>query len=117
MIDQKKETVMPDQISEDVKITETLSPMGSPIIYIESSKFKVTFVISKESKNTSFFVVSTTSGKKPPINGFFTSIRDAKKEVLKYIKNSTPSKAVERDRKYKQRERDRGTGLSEELTS
>lgn len=81
----------------DVKIEE-----HELVTIITSPKFKIPFTIQKAPGGNMFFEVIAGSVKAKQINGFFTSAEEAKREVLKYIRQSPDTKAVRRDKNWKE---------------
>lgn len=76
----------------DVEIIE----LDDGLFEIKSPKYKNSFKIVK-APGTMFFEVNTGSVRAKMINGLFTSAEEAKREVLKYIRQAPKSKAKKRD--------------------
>lgn len=94
---------MADLTSEELEVEEFIDEMGSTKIVIKSTKFKSPFIVEKVRDGNSFFEVITKGKTASPIQGFFTSADTAKREVLKYIRSSKPSRSVRRDTYYEER--------------
>jgi len=86
---------------EEVNISERLSEDNRVILTITSEKFKTKFIVSKRNDGFALFKVATEEGVLPKaLSGSYTKLGLAKEDVLKYIKNSKPTKSVVRDKKY-----------------
>lgn len=107
-----------DPITEEVKVVyHSENDKGTPAVTIESTKFKTPFLVRRSKDNFPFFEVVNNNGTSCGVHGLFTSVEDAKKETLAYIRRSNVSQAVRRDRMTARREKYRATRISEEPDS
>lgn len=107
-----------DPITEDVKVIyHNESDTNTTAITLESSKFKTPFLIRRSKDNHPFFEVVNNNGTSCGVHGLFTTVEEAKKEALAYIRKSNVSQAVRRDRMTARREKHRATRVSEEPDS
>lgn len=107
-----------DPTTEDIKVTyHNESETNTTAITLESTKFKTPFLIRRSKDNHPFFEVVNNNGTSCGVHGLFTTVEEAKKEALGYIRKSSISQAVRRDRMTARREKHRATRVSEEPDS